>query len=132
MQSTLTLLKDWGIRRSLTRDAVLVVLGSLLLTLSAKVQVPFWPVPMTMQTFVVLMIGLHFGPRLAGLSVLAYLFEGVAGLPVFSTGAGLAFLAYEIEIAWCVAADVLHCDMLRYMAIHKGRDNTVSASHISI
>ena len=92
MQSTFTLLKDWSFRRSLTRDAVLVVVGSLLLSISAKVQVPFWPVPMTMQTFVVLMIGAHAGFRLAGLTVLAYLVEGALGLPVFSTGAGLAFM----------------------------------------
>jgi biotin transport system substrate-specific component len=93
MQSTLTLLKDWGIRRSLARDAVLVVLGSLLLTLSAKVQVPFWPVPMTMQTFVVLMLGAHAGFRIAAPTVALYLIEGAVGLPVFSTGAGLAFMA---------------------------------------
>ena len=93
MQSTLTLLKDWGIRRSLTRDAILVVLGSLLLTLSAKVQVPFWPVPMTMQTFVVLMLGAHAGFRIAAPTVALYLIEGAVGLPVFSTGAGLAFMA---------------------------------------
>ena len=93
MQNTLTLLKDWGIRRSLTRDAVLVVLGSLLLTLSAKVQVPFWPVPMTMQTFVVLMLGAHAGFRVAAPTVALYLIEGAVGLPVFSTGAGLTFMA---------------------------------------
>lgn len=93
MQSTFTLLKDWSFRRSLTRDAVLVVVGSLLLAISAKVQVPFWPVPMTMQTFVVLMIGAHAGFRLAGATVLLYLVEGAIGLPVFSTGAGLAFMA---------------------------------------
>lgn len=78
---------------SLGAKALMVLAASLALAISAKVQVPFWPVPMTMQTFVVLMIGLHFGPRLAALSVLAYLVEGAAGLPVFSTGAGLAFLA---------------------------------------
>lgn len=93
MQSTLTLLKDWGIRRSLTRDAVLVVVGSVLLAISAKVQVPFWPVPMTMQTFIVLMLGAHAGLRVAVPTVALYLIEGALGLPVFSTGAGLAFMA---------------------------------------
>jgi biotin transport system substrate-specific component len=78
---------------SLGAKALMVLAASLALAISAKVQVPFWPVPMTMQTFVVLMIGVHFGPRLAALSVLAYLVEGAAGLPVFSTGAGIAFLA---------------------------------------
>lgn len=92
MQSTFTLLKDWSVRRSLARDAVLVAVGSILLAISAKVQVPFWPVPMTMQTFVVLMIGAHAGFRLAGATVALYLLEGAIGLPVFSTGAGLAFM----------------------------------------
>jgi biotin transport system substrate-specific component len=78
---------------SLSAKIMMVLAASIALAISAKVQVPFWPVPMTMQTFVVLMIGLHFGPRLAALSVLAYLAEGAAGLPVFSTGSGLAFLA---------------------------------------
>ncbi len=78
---------------SLGAKALMVLAASLALAISAKVQVPFWPVPMTMQTFVVLMIGVHFGPRLAALSVLSYLVEGAAGLPVFSTGAGIAFLA---------------------------------------
>jgi biotin transport system substrate-specific component len=93
MHSNLALVKNWFGHRSLTRDVVLVALGSLLLAISAKVQVPFWPVPMTMQTFVVLMIGAHAGFRLAGATVLLYLVEGAIGLPVFSTGAGLAFMA---------------------------------------
>jgi biotin transport system substrate-specific component len=93
MQNTFTLLKDWSVRRSLGRDVALVAVGSILLAISAKVQVPFWPVPMTMQTFVVLMIGAHAGFRLAGATVLLYLVEGAIGLPVFSTGAGLAFMA---------------------------------------
>jgi biotin transport system substrate-specific component len=79
--------------KSLARDAALVLNGSVLLALSAKIQVPFWPVPMTMQTFVVLMIGANMGARLAVATVLAYLIEGAVGLPVFSTGAGLAFMA---------------------------------------
>lgn len=78
---------------SLAMKIAVALAGSVALAVSAKVQVPFWPVPMTMQTFIVLMIGLHFGPRLAAATVLAYLVEGAAGLPVFSTGAGLAFLA---------------------------------------
>jgi biotin transport system substrate-specific component len=79
--------------QSLIHKATLVLLGSALLAVSAKVQVPFWPVPMTMQTLIVLMIGAHAGTRLAGGTVLAYLLEGAVGLPVFSTGAGLAFMA---------------------------------------
>jgi len=78
---------------SLLAKLALVVLGSLLLTLSAKVNVPFWPVPMTMQTFVVLGLGAAYGARLGGATVAAYLAQGAIGLPVFATGAGLAYLA---------------------------------------
>lgn len=75
------------------RHALLVIGGSLALTLSAKVQVPFWPVPMTMQSMVVLLIGLGFGARLGALTILAYLAEGAAGLPVFAgMAAGPAYL----------------------------------------
>jgi biotin transport system substrate-specific component len=70
-----------------------IVIGSALLAISAKVQVPFWPVPMTMQTFVVLLMGAVLGWRLAGASVLAYLAQGAIGLPVFAGGAGLAYMA---------------------------------------
>ena len=75
------------------QKAALVLAGTVLLALSAHIKVPFWPVPMTMQTFVVLMIGAAFGARLAGATVLAYLIEGAFGLPVFATGAGLGYMA---------------------------------------
>jgi biotin transport system substrate-specific component len=75
------------------RLAILVVAGSALMALSAKVQVPMWPVPMTMQTFAVLVIGMAYGWRLGGLTLLAYLAEGAIGLPVFAGGAGLAYMA---------------------------------------
>lgn len=78
----------------LLRAVVLVGLGSALMALSAKIQVPFLPVPMTMQTGVVLLIGGATGWRLGGLTMLAYLAEGVAGLPVFAGAvAGPAYLA---------------------------------------
>lgn len=72
---------------------LLVLGGSLLLALSAKVQVPFWPVPMSMQTFVVLGIGAAYGARLAGITVATYLAQGAVGLPVFTAGGGAALLA---------------------------------------
>jgi biotin transport system substrate-specific component len=75
------------------RAIVLAVIGSILLTLSAKIQVPFWPVPMTMQTFVVLVLGVAYGWRLAGGTVLLYLAQGALGLPVFAGGGGLAYMA---------------------------------------
>lgn len=84
-------------RDSLLRLSAIVVLGTLLLTASAKIQVPFWPVPMTMQTFVVLFLGAALGARLAAATVLLYLLEGAFGLPVFAgtpeKGIGLAYMA---------------------------------------
>ena len=78
------------------RAVVLALTGSLLLALSAKVQVPFWPVPMTMQTFVVLMLGAAYGWRLGGATVLLYLAEGAMGMPVFAgspeKGIGFAYM----------------------------------------
>jgi biotin transport system substrate-specific component len=79
------------------RWAVLIGVGSLLMTASAKAQVPMWPVPMTMQSFVALVLGMAYGSRLAGATVAIYLFQGAIGLPVFAgtpeKGIGLAYLA---------------------------------------
>ncbi len=73
----------------LARGLVLAFLGSLLLIVSAKTQVPMWPVPMTMQSFVVLFLGAALGPRLGAAAVALYLAQGFAGLPVFALpGAG--------------------------------------------
>ncbi len=77
---------------SRVEKAILVGLGVALLTLASKVQVPFWPVPMTLQTLAVLMIGATGGARLAGATVVAWLGLGAVGAPVFATGAGLAYM----------------------------------------
>lgn len=91
-----TTLADAIWSQSLGRNVLLVIGGSLALTLSAKAQVPFWPVPMTMQTFVVLVIGMTFGWRLGAATVLFYLAQGALGLPVFANsperGIGLAYM----------------------------------------
>ena len=72
-----------------------IFLGSILLTISAKIKIPFYPVPMTMQTFVVLFLGLSFGYKIGLATVSLYLIEGIIGLPVFSNsperGVGLAY-----------------------------------------
>ena len=62
----------------------IALIGSIILAISSKIKIPFYPVPMTMQTFVVLMIGVGFGWRLGLTTVALYLFEGIIGLPVFS------------------------------------------------
>ncbi|MEZ5825707.1 MAG: biotin transporter BioY [Geminicoccaceae bacterium] len=83
--------------RNLIRLTTIMFAGTLLLTLSAKLHVPFFPVPMTMQTAVVFLTGLALGPKLATGTVLLYLAEGALGLPVFSgtpdRGIGLAYMA---------------------------------------
>ncbi len=76
------------------RDAVLVLAGTALIAFCAKTQVPMWPVPMTMQTWAVLLIGAAYGWRLGGITVIVYLLEGIAGLPVFAgPTAGIAYMS---------------------------------------
>lgn len=70
-----------------------VAIGTALLAVSAHVQVPFWPVRLSMQSFVVLVIGVACGGRLGVTVLLAYLAEGALGLPVFQGGAGPAYMA---------------------------------------
>jgi biotin transport system substrate-specific component len=71
------------------------LIGSIILAISAKIKIPFYPVPMTMQTLVILVIGIGFGWRLGVATVALYLFEGLIGLPVFSgtpeKGVGLIY-----------------------------------------
>lgn len=72
----------------LVRNAILVVLGTALLTLSAKVNLPLPYVPMTLQTLVVLMVGAAYGWRLGSATVVTYLAEGALGIPVFASPVG--------------------------------------------
>jgi biotin transport system substrate-specific component len=72
------------------RFVALVLVGTLLLAASAHIQVPFWPVKMSMQSFMVLALAAAYGSRLGTATVLAYLVEGAVGLPVFQSGGGLA------------------------------------------
>ena len=68
----------------LIKSLLVIVLGSIALTISAKIKIPFYPVPMTMQTFVVLFLGLSFGYKIGLSTIGLYLLEGIVGLPVFS------------------------------------------------
>ena len=70
----------------LVRNVTLAVFGSALMWLSAKVQVPLYPVPITMQTLVLLVLGVAYGPRLGAATMILYLLEGAVGLPVFAGG----------------------------------------------
>ena len=73
----------------------IIIFGSLLITLSAKIKIPFYPVPMTMQTFMIILIGASFGYKIGLATVSIYLLEGIIGLPVFSNspekGTGLVY-----------------------------------------
>ena len=77
------------------KSVLAIILGSIALTISAKIKIPFYPVPMTMQTFVVLFLGVSLGYKTGLASVGLYLFEGILGLPVFSNspekGIGLIY-----------------------------------------
>ena len=77
------------------KSLLVIFLGSLILAISAKIKIPFYPVPMTMQTFVVLFLGISLGYKVALATVGLYLLEGILGLPVFSNsperGIGLAY-----------------------------------------
>ncbi len=91
-----TLLDVFWRDRTFLRIVVLMIAGSLLLTLSAKIKVPFYPVPMTMQTLAVMLIGFIYGWRMAAATVLFYLAQGALGLPVFAgtpeKGIGLGYM----------------------------------------
>ena len=68
----------------LLKYVFVALIGSIVLAISSKIKIPFYPVPMTMQTFVILVIGIGFGWKLGLATVSLYLFEGIIGLPVFS------------------------------------------------
>jgi biotin transport system substrate-specific component len=87
----------WPVAGSrILRLVVLALIGTALLTLAAKIKVPLQPVPITMQTLVVLVLGMAYGARLGAATVLLYLVEGAVGIPVFADtpekGIGLAYM----------------------------------------
>ena len=73
---------------SLARKAAIVVAGSLFIAAMTQIAVPIYPVPMTLQTLAVMLIGVTFGFRMAAATVALYLLEGLAGLPVFTGFSG--------------------------------------------
>jgi len=79
----------------LIKNIFIILIGSIFLAISSKIKIPFYPVPMTMQTFVVLLIGIIFGWKIGLATISLYLFEGIIGLPVFSgtpeKGIGLVY-----------------------------------------
>ena len=77
---------------SAANQLMAVLAGIALLTASAHIKIPFYPVPLTMQTLIVLGIGMTYGVRLGGATLLGYLSAGFIGLPVFAGGAGMAYM----------------------------------------
>ena len=77
------------------KSLIIIFVGSVILAISSKIKIPFYPVPMTMQTFVVLFLGISFGYKIGLATVILYLLEGIVGLPVFSNsperGVGLVY-----------------------------------------
>tara|TARA_B100000029_G_scaffold288767_1_gene282528 strand:- start:111 stop:686 length:576 start_codon:yes stop_codon:yes gene_type:complete len=102
---------------------LITILGSILLTISAKIKIPFYPVPMTMQTFVVLFLGLAFGYKIGLATVTLYLLEGIFGLPVFAgtpeKGIGLIYftgptMGYLIGFLLAVYSAGIHKDLINF------------------
>lgn len=81
-----------GDAAKLASNLATVVLGTLLITICAKINVPVWPVPVTLQSFAIAALAAAFGLRIGVATVALYLLEGALGLPVFATGGGLAYL----------------------------------------
>ena len=81
--------------QKIIKNLLIIFLSSLLITISAKIKIPFYPVPMTMQTFVVMLVGITFGWKIGVATISLYLFEGIIGLPVFAgtpeKGIGLTY-----------------------------------------
>ena len=81
--------------QKILKSLIIIFIGSIALTISAKLKIPFYPVPMTMQTFVVLLLGISFGYKISLATVSLYLLEGIIGMPVFSNspekGIGLIY-----------------------------------------
>lgn len=93
---------------TLLRQAALVLGGTFFIALAAQISVPFYPVPVTLQTLAIMIVGLTFGSRLGAVTLLAYLGQGAAGLPVFASGMSTAalvgptagFLVGFVGMAW--------------------------------
>ena len=88
-------LVKYRLNTNILKTILLIFIGTILLTISAKIKIPFYPVPMTMQTFVVLFLGISFGYKIGLATVGLYLLEGIIGFPVFSNspekGIGLIY-----------------------------------------
>lgn len=93
MAHNIPLLRSDVVTRNVLNATLMILGGSLLVALGAQVEVPMVPVPMSLQTLAISVVGLTFGARMATMALIAYLAQGAAGFPVFSGGsAGAAHL----------------------------------------
>ena len=106
-----------------TKIILITLIGSIIITISAKIKIPFYPVPMTMQTFVVLFLGLAFGYKIGLATVSLYLLEGIFGFPVFANspekGIGLIYftgptMGYLIGFLVAVYFAGVHKDLISF------------------
>ena len=113
-------LRSGWLQGGLLREVTAALAGSALLAASAWIQVPMWPVPMTMQTYAVLLIGAMCGPRVGALTVAAYLVEAALGLPVLAGGKPfvlggptfgylIGFLLAAVTVGWAVQRGSTRC-----------------------
>ena len=111
-----------------TRIALIVLLGSLLLTISAKVKIPFYPVPMTMQTFVVLFLGIALGPKVGLATVTLYLLEGIFGFPVFANSPekGIGLIYFTGPTMGYLIGFLVATFLAGLFAIQKNKNNYLS------
>ncbi len=92
MNASRTLVHAMGGTETIFRKVVMILAGSMLITLGARLSVPMWPVPMSLQTLAILLVGFGLGSKLGAAAVMVYLAKGAMGLPVFVAGGGMVFL----------------------------------------
>ena len=116
--------------KNLIRNIALAVFGVVLLTLSSKIKIPFYPVPVTMQTFAVLALGIVYGSRLGASTILLYLTVGVMGIPVFA-GAGAGFAVIAGPTGGYLIGFVIAAAVTGYLA-EKGWDRKVVLTFVAM
>ena len=118
---------------TLGRKVALVLAGSVLIAISAQISVPMFPVPMTLQTLAVILVGLTLGARMGAASVLAYLAEGAAGLPVFANGGAGAvhLMGPTAGYLWGFVAQAALAGWLAERGMGKGLVSTFAAALVA-
>jgi biotin transport system substrate-specific component len=115
-----------GEANRVVRDVLLVVIGTALIAIAAKIKVPFYPVPMTFQTLAIALIAATYGLRLGTLTILAYLLEGALGLPVFAnTPPAVAGPAYFLGTTGGFLAGFVVLALIVGYAADRGWDRSI-------